>query len=173
LRGHSGNSNELPFTMRNMQRRMTVMAPLLAVLSLCSCHHGNVILILDEQWSVKQAEADCRSRSREGVPPCAVDPFIEIRNSEVQISRAFKVDPECKGITLVTLNISDSPRRLNSMRTWWLFLELSRGGDPDERRFTVSQTEDPHRPYSTTGQGQPDFIAETSCKFVRGKIGRP
>jgi hypothetical protein len=144
---------------------------LLALFSLCGCKtRENAILVLDEQWSEKKAEADCQSQPREGVSPCIGDPAVELRNFEAQISRAFRVDPACNGITLVTLNVSDNPRRLGSRRTWWLFLELSPGGGPNKRRFSVTRTDDPQA-NPLTGNGEANFIAEISCKFVSGRIG--
>jgi hypothetical protein len=125
-------------------------------------------LVLDEQWSFKQAVVDCQSRSHEGVPPCTADPIAEIRDSEAQISRAFKLDPACGGMTLVTLNASDHPEGLNSRDTWWLFVELIRSNEPNERRrFTVSHTDDPHGAGGKTGLGEPNFIVASSCKFAR------
>jgi hypothetical protein len=64
---------------------------------------------------------------------------------------------------------------LDSGRTWWLFLELSRGGGPGERRFTVSNTEDLHAfgAQRLEGVGQANLISESACKFVKGKIGMP
>jgi hypothetical protein len=163
------------------QARIAIAMLLLGLFSLCGCTRKNAILVLDEQWSVKQAEADCQSRSREGVPLCTVDPAAQIRNSEAQIADAFRSEPECSGITLVTLNVSDNPRRLNSMHTWRLFLELSRGGGVDaqrymvERRFTVTNGRNPDDPHAggLRGQGEAKLIAATSCEFVRGKIGLP
>ena len=144
---------------------------LLGIFSLCGCKtRENAILVLDEQWSEKKAEADCPSSPREGVSPCTGDPVVELRNFGTQISHAFRVDPACRGITLVTLNVSDDPRRLRSRRTWWLFLELSPGGGPNKRRFSVTRTEDPHA-NPLTGNGEANFIAETSCKFVEGRVG--
>jgi hypothetical protein len=143
---------------------------LLALFSLCSCKaRENAILVLDEQLSEKKAEVDCQSQPREGVSPCIGDPAVELRNFEAQISRAFRVDPACSGITLVTLNVSDNPRRLGSRRTWWLFLELSPGGGPNKRRFSVTRTDDPQA-NPLTGNGEAKFIAEISCKFVKGRV---
>jgi hypothetical protein len=158
--------------MRNMRIiKTTVAMLLLGFFSLCGCKiRENAILVLDEQWSAKKAEADCQSPPRESVPPCTGDPAVELRNFEAQISRAFRVDPACSGITLVTLNVSDHPRRLRSRRTWWLFLELIPGGGPNKRRFSVSRTEDP-KANPLRGQGEANLIAETSCKFVQGRVG--
>jgi hypothetical protein len=144
---------------------------LLGPFSLCGCKaRENAILVLDEQWSEKKAEGDCQSSSREGVSPCTGDPAVELRNFEAQISRAFSVDPACSGITLVTLNVSNNPRRLRSRRTWWLFLEPSPGGGPNKRRFSVSRTEDP-QVNPLRGNGEANFVAETTCKFVQGRVG--
>jgi hypothetical protein len=144
---------------------------LLGFFSLCGCRsRENAILVLDEQWSEKNAEADCQSPPREGVSPCTGDPAVELRNFEAQFSHAFRVDPACRGITLVTLNVSDNPRRLRSRRTWWLFLEPSPDGGPNKRRFSVTRNED-QQANPLTGNGEANFIAEISCKFVKGRVG--
>jgi hypothetical protein len=141
---------------------------LLALSSLWGCNRGrNTVVVLDDQWAVKKAEADCKSRQREGVPPCAGDPVVMIRDLEVQTARAFKLDAACRGMTLVTLNASENPSQLNSRHTWWLFLELMRSNMPNELRYTVSYTQDPHRSGSTSGQGEPDSIVREFCNFVR------
>jgi hypothetical protein len=148
-------------------RRKTAITILLCLFSLCACNtRENTIVVLDEQWSVKQAEADCRSRSREGVPPCTDDPGLMIRGLESQTTRAFKLDAGCRGMTLVTLNVSDHPSQLNSRHTWWLFLELMRSNIPNELRYTVSPAQDPHRSGSTIGQGKPNSIVGEFCDFV-------
>ena len=154
-----------------MHVKTTITMLLLGLFSLCGCKtRENSILVLDEQWSEKKAEADCRSPSGEGVSACTGDPAVELRNFEAQISHAFRANPACSGITLVTLNVSDNPRRLRSRRAWWLFLELSPGGGPSKRRFSVTRTEDPQA-NPLTGNGEPNFIAEISCKFVKGRVG--
>jgi hypothetical protein len=154
-------------TIRDMRLRTPTMMPLLGVFLLCGCTREKAILVLDEQWSEKQAAADCRSRSGEGVPPCADDPALMIREFETQTSRAFKLSAACRGMTLVTLNASDNPSQLNSRHTWWLFLELMRSNVPNELRYTVSRTQDPHRSGSATGQGEPDSIVQQFCDFVQ------
>lgn len=110
---------------------------LLALSSLCGCSRGrNAVVVLDDQWAVKQAEADCKSRQREGVPPCTSDPVVMISEFEAQTARAFK---------------RENPSQLNSMHTWWLFLELMRSNMQNQLRYTVSYTQDPHRSGSTSG----------------------
>jgi hypothetical protein len=154
-----------------MRIKTTVTMLLLGLFSLCGCKtRENAILVLDEQWSEKKAEADCQSPPREGISRCTGDPAVELRDFEAQISRALRVDPACSGITLVTLNVSDNPRRLRSRRTWWLFLELSPGGGPNKRRFSVTRTDDPQA-NPLTGNGEAKFVAEISCKFVKGRVG--
>jgi hypothetical protein len=140
---------------------------LLGLFFLCACNtRENTIVVLDEQWSVKQAELDCQSRSREGVPPCTDDPGHMITDLEGQTSAAFKLNAACRGMTLVTLNVSDHRSQLNSRHTWWLFLELMRSNIPGELRYTVSRTQDPHGSISTRGQGKPDSAAGQLCDFV-------
>jgi hypothetical protein len=112
-----------------------------------------------------QAIADCQSRAEEGVPTCTINPIADIRSFEAELVQAFKTEPSCRDLTLVTLNASHNQRLLNSRRTWWLFLELSRGLGAEEKRFTVSDTDDPHG--SLTGQGKADFTAKSTCDFVR------
>jgi hypothetical protein len=154
-----------------MRMKIAVTSVLFALTLLCGCERGNAILVLDEQWSLKQAQADCQSRSSEGVPPCTVDPIIEIRSSEAQISGAFRVEPACHGITLVTLNVSDDPHQLNSRHTRWLFVELIRTNRPnDGLRFTITRSDNPRARASITGQGQPKSITKTSCDAVRGML---
>lgn len=127
----------------------------------------NAILVLNEQGSIHQAIADCKSRAAEGVPVCTSDPSMEIRDFEAQLLQAFRAEPLCNDVTLVTLNASHDQQVLNSRRTSWLFLELSRGLGPEEKRFTVSDTDDPHAHGVVTGQGKADFIAKSVCDFVR------
>lgn len=158
-------------TMRNM-RAKALGTVLLAVMSLCGCkERRNAVVILNEQWSVNQAANDCQSRAWEGAPSCAADPRAEIVASDVQLAKAFAAAPACSGLTLLTLNISDHQRPLNSRRTWWLFLELNRGGGSDERRFTVSRSDDPSARGALTGQGKIESIASSACDFVRGRRG--
>ena len=161
LRTHVYNEN-------NMRRQAAVT--LLFVLSaLSGCKSGkNALIVLDHQWAVKQAQTDCQSRQREGMPPCTADPAIMIRDLEAQTAAAFSSNASCKGMTLVTLNSSEDASQLDSRQTWWLFLELLRSNNmPNELRYTVSQSEDPRRPGSATGQGEPSSIASEFCSFVR------
>lgn len=153
-----------------MRLRILGSILLVFVIGLFGCkQRKNAIVVLNEQWSVNQAIADCQSRAVEGVPACTIDPSAEIRSFEAQLLQAFKTEPLCSELTLVTLNASHDQRALNSRRTWWLFLELSRGLGSDEKRFTVSRTDDPHPHYShsLTGQRKADFTAKSACDFVR------
>jgi hypothetical protein len=163
----ANNPQELTSTIRNVRIRTAMTMLLLGLSSHCGCTRENAILVLDEQWSERRAEADCQSRSREGVPPCTDDPVLMIRDFEAQTSRAFKLNAACNGITLVTLNASDHPSQLNSRHTWWLFLELMRSNMPNELRYTVSRTQDPHISGSATGQGEPNSIVREFCNFVQ------
>ena len=122
---------------------------------------------MNEQWSVTQAITDCGSRAAEGVPVCTTDPSLDIRNFEAQFLQAFKAEPLCSDVTLVTLNASHDQRVLNSRHTSWLFLELSRGLGPEEKRFTLLDTDDPHAGGGVTGQGKVAFVAKSACDFVR------
>jgi hypothetical protein len=97
---------------------------------------------LNEQWSINQAITDCKSRATAGVPACAVDPSEDIRDFEAKFLQAFKAEPLCSEVTLVTLNASHNQWVLNSRRTSWLFLELSRGLGAEEKRFTVTDSGD-------------------------------
>jgi hypothetical protein len=147
--------------------RNAALLPLL-LLFLCGCNRGrNAVVVLDDQWAVKQAQADCQSRQREGVPQCANDPVATIRDFEVQTARAFQISPACKGMTLVTLNSSENPSQLSSRHRWWLFLELMRSNVPDGLRYTVALSHDPHGAGSASGQGQPDSIVREFCAFVQ------
>ncbi len=149
--------------------RKAAITMLLGLFSLCGCNtRENTVVVLDEQWSVKQAEVDCQSRSREGVPPCTDDPGHMIKDLEAQTSEAFQANAACRGMTLVTLNVSDHPSQLSSRHTWWLFLELMRSNIPGELRYTVSKTQDSRRSGSTTasGQGKPNSIVGEFCGFV-------
>src|ERR1700689_126428 len=137
-----------------MHVRRTITMLLLGLFTLCGCKsRENSILILDEQWSEKKAEADCQSPAGGGVSACTGDTAVELRNFEAQISHAFRANPACGGITLVTLNVSDNPRRLRSRRAWWLFLEPTLGGAPNKRRFSVPRPEDPQA-NPLTGNGE-------------------
>src|SRR6266536_1603160 len=122
-------------------RNIVMVALLISLLALgfygCK-RRGKANLIFDEQWSVEQAENDCKSRLQDGLPPCSKQPATEIRNSELALSDAFRSDPECAGIALLTLNASTGTSYGSSDNTWWLFLELSRGLD-DQKRWTVTQ----------------------------------
>ena len=153
--------------------RVTILgAMLLAVIGLCGCkERRNAVLILNEQWSTNQAVTDCQAPGWNAVPGCASDPRAAIVNSDAQLAKAFASEHSCNGLTLLTLNVSDHQRPLNSRRTWWLFLQLSGTGDPDERRFTVSRSDDPSAPRVLTGQGKIDVIARSACEFVRGRTG--
>ena len=116
----------------------------------------------------EEAQNDCQSRQRQGVPLCSGDPTSMIRDLELQTTQAFKGNSACNGLTLVTLNVSEDPSRLNSRNTWWLFLELMRSNEgPNELRYTVSSDHDPHRLQSVKGQGRPDSIVWEFCSFVR------
>jgi hypothetical protein len=151
----------------DMRLRTALTLLLLTLSLLCGCKRGrNIIVVLDDQWAVKQAQADCDSRQREGVPPCTSDPILMIRDLETQTASAFKRDAACRGMTLVTLNVSDNPSRLNSWHTWWLFLELMRSNVPNELRYRVSSTEDPHGPNSVSGQGEPNSAVQQFCTLV-------
>lgn len=142
------------------------MLPLL--LTLCGCYRGrNAVVVLDDQWAVKQAQGDCQSRKYEGVPLCTNDPVVAIRDFEAQTARAFQLSPACKGMTLITLNSSENPSRLDSRYTWWLLLEVVRSNVPDGLRYTVARGHDRHRTGSASGQGQPDSIVREFCAFVQ------
>ena len=152
-----------------MRREAALLA--LLVLMLCwvfGCEQkAKAVIVLDDQWAVKQAQADCRSRQPEGVPQCAGDPVVMVRDFEAQTARAFQTNLKCRGITLVTLNSSDDPSQLNSNHTWWLFIELMRSNVAGELRYTVARSHDPHSHGSDTGQGVPDSIVGGFCSFVR------
>jgi len=143
-------------------------AALVLLLLLCGCYRGrNAIILIDDQWAVKQAQADCQSRKREGVPLCTNDPVATIRDFEAQTVRAFQLSPACTGMTLITLNSSENPSRLDSRYTWWLFLEVVRSNVPDGLRYTVARGHDQHRTGSASGQGQPDATVREFCAFVQ------
>lgn len=155
-------------------RTRTLGTMLLVVLGLSGCkERSNAVLILNEQWSVNKAIADCQSRAQEGVPVCTTDPSPEIKQADALFAKAFELEPGCNGLTLLTLNVSDHQRPLNSRRNWWLFLELKPGLGPEERRFTVTGTDDPDARDKLTGQGKMDFIAKSACDFVQGRTGTP
>lgn len=166
---YANHQQELTPTIRDMERK-TVLASLL-VLSLCSLfgckHRTSAMIVLDDQWAVKQAQADCRSRQQEGIPTCDGDPVVMIRNFEAQTVRAFQANPECRSITLVTLNASDDSAQLNSRHTWWLFLELMRSNVAGELRYTVGRSHDPSTHGTETAQGVPDSTVGGLCSFVR------
>ena len=145
---------------------------LLAVLGLCGCkERRNAVVIVNEQWSLNQAVTDCQAPGWNAVPGCASDPRKAIVDSDAQLAKAFASEPSCSGLTLLTLNVSDHQRPLNSRRTWWVFLQLSGSGDASERRFTVSRSDDPSARGAFTGQGKIDLIARSACDFVRGRSG--
>jgi hypothetical protein len=153
-------------------RTRTLGAVLLVVVCMCGCkERRNAVLILNEQWSVNQTTADCQTMARQEGPKCSADPRIAIRDSDAQLANAFETEPECNGLTLLTLNVSDHQRPLNSRRNWWLFLELSPSAGSEERRFTVSRSDDPGAPGGLTGQGNMGTIAKDACDFVRGGRG--
>jgi hypothetical protein len=153
-------------------RTRTLAAVLLVVMVMCGCkERRNAVLILNEQWSVNQATDVCQTLARQEGPKCSADPRIAIRESDAQLANAFETEPECNGLTLLTLNVSDHQRPLNSRRNWWLFLELSPSAGSEERRFTVSRSDDPGAPGGLTGQGNMGTIAKDVCDFVRGGRG--
>src|SRR5437879_4801195 len=90
-----------------------------------------------------------------------------IRDLEAQTSHAFRLNAACRGMTLVTLNVSENPSQLSSRHTWWLFLELMRSNMPNELRYTVSHSEDQDRSGSASGQGKPDSIVREFCDFIK------
>jgi hypothetical protein len=129
--------------------------------------------VLNEQWSINQAAADCKSRAAEGVPACTVDPSEDIKKFEAQFVQAFRAEPQCSEVTLVTLNASHDQRVLNARRTSWLFLELSRGLGPEEKRFALVNTNDPYAHGKLTGQSEAEHIAKVACDFVRNGLPPP
>lgn len=152
----------------NMRLRTLTCILLWLFITLCACTpRKDGVLVLNEQRSINQAIADCKSRAAEGVPACTVDPSEDIKNFEAKFLQAFRAEPLCSEVTLVTLNASHNQRVLDSRRTSWLFLELSRGLGPEEKRFTVSDTDDPHAHGPVTSQGEAEFIAKNACDFVR------
>jgi len=152
-----------------MERKAALLALLFLMLcSLSGCkQRTKALIVLDDQWAVQQAQADCRSRQQEGVALCAGDPAVMIKDLEAQTARAFQTNPECRGIAFATLNASDDPSQLNSRRTWWLFLELTRSNVAGQLRYTLASSHDPHAHGSETGQGVPDSIVGGFCTFVR------
>jgi len=151
-------------------RKPVALIPLLFALSgLLGCDPGkNAVVVLDDQWAVKQAHADCQSRLRDGVPLCTGDPTAMIRDLEARTIQSFKMSTACHGLTLVTLNVSEDPSRVNSRHTRWLFLELIRSNMPDENelRYTVSDTQEGYES-GTKGQGKADSIAAQFCDVIR------
>ncbi|MGB8886294.1 MAG: hypothetical protein WCC87_06190 [Candidatus Korobacteraceae bacterium] len=151
-------------------RTRTLGAVLLVVVCMCGCkERKNAVLILNEQWSVNQAVSDCETLSRQEGPKCTADPRIAIRDSDAELANAFETEPACSGLTLMTLNVSEHQRPLNSRRNWWLFLELSPIAASDERRFTVSRSDDPSAPGAVRGQGTMKVIAKNACDFISGR----
>jgi hypothetical protein len=151
-----------------MEKRAALAALILSLCSLFACKHGTKsVVVLDDQWAVKQAQLDCQSRQQEGLAPCADDPVVMIRDLEAKTVQAFRMSKECRGITFVTLNTSDHPSELSSIHTWWLFLELMRSNVVGELRYTVARSHDPHTHGSATGQGVPDSIVNELCSFVQ------
>jgi hypothetical protein len=145
---------------------------LLLVAALFACNkRTNEVLVINEPWSVQRAEADCKSRAAIGIPLCKGSPENEIRSYSAEISDAFKSDPACTGITLLTLSPDSS--QVMSHGSWWLFLELSRGEEDRLVRYTVSRSNDPDAPYSLAGNVDTRQAASAACKFIRGKIGAP
>jgi hypothetical protein len=147
-------------------RKRTAVTILLGLSFLGGCNTHPVIIVHD-QWAVKQGQADCESRPAEGVPRCSGDPVLTIRDFEAQISRAFQLDAACKGMRLVILDASEAPSQTNARNTWWLFLELSRSNRPNELRYTVSRNDNPHSAGIATGHGEPNSVVPLFCKFVR------
>ena len=161
---------------RAMRRWQNVMEVTLLTLvlasTLCGCWtKTKSALILDEQWSVQQAKTDCESRIQLAVPRCSGDPAVEIRNFEVEIHDAFKSDPKCSGIVLLTLNVSNGEPRLSSGDARWLFLEPARGLDR-EKRWKATRSHNPSEHGSLTGVGEAKQVAHDSCRFVRGEFWR-
>jgi hypothetical protein len=157
-----------------MRLRTLTCVLLSSIVTLFACRsRKDSLLILNEQWSINQAIADCKSRATEGVPACAVDPTEDIKNFEVQLLQAFRANPRCSEVTLVTLNASHAERVLKSRRTSWLFLELSRGLGPEEKRFTLLDTDDPHAHGGATGQGKAESVAKSACDFARNGPSPP
>jgi len=150
-----------------MRKPAAVIPLLLTLAGLWGCNPGrNAVIVLDEQMAVKQAQADCDSRQRIGVPLCSGDPTAMIRDLELRTIQGFKRSTVCSGLTLVTLNVSEDRSRMDSRHTWWLFIELMRSNMPtNEVRFTVSKTRDGTS--GLKGQGAPDAIASSFCDFVR------
>ncbi len=154
--------------MHNMRLRTLTCALLWLFGTLCACApRKDGVLVLNEQWSINQAIGDCKSRATDGVPACTVDPSEDIKNFEAKFVQAFRAEPLCDEVTLVTLNASHNQQVLNSRRTSWLFLELSLGLGAEEKRFTVSDRDDFQAHGRLTGQDKADFIAKSACNFVR------
>ena len=120
-------------------RTRTLGTMLLLVLGLSGCkERSNAVLILNEQWSVNKAIADCQSRAQEGVPVCTTDPSPEIKQADALFAKAFESSPAAMDSRCSPLMSPDDQRPLNSRRNWWLFLALKPGLGPEERRFTVT-----------------------------------
>src|SRR4051812_13864296 len=101
-----------------MRKPVAVIPLLFTLAGLLGCNPGkNAVVVLDEQWAVKQAQADCESRQRIGVPLCSGDPTAMIRDLELQTIQGFKGNTACNGLTLVTLNVSEDRFRLDSRHT--------------------------------------------------------
>jgi len=59
-------------------RARSLVVVLLVVVGLCGCkERKNAVLILNEQWSVNQAMADCQTRARQEGPTCTTDPGLK------------------------------------------------------------------------------------------------
>jgi hypothetical protein len=161
---------------RSRSRKETMSARclgLLLVVGLFACSkRTNEILVINEPWNFEQAKADCESRAAIGVPLCNGSAASEIRTAEAEISDAFRADPSCSGISLVTLNVSTSASRVAPPDSWWLFLELNRGQD-QWMRWIVAHKDKPDARYSLTGNGGARQAAHDACRFIRGEIGAP
>jgi hypothetical protein len=168
IRGFYANYRARCWLYNANMRLRTIACALLWFVTLCACtpRKGRV-LVLNEQWSIDQAITDCKSRATERVPACTVDPREDIRNFEAKFQQAFDAEPLCSDVALVTINVAHNQRVLNSRRTSWLFLELSRGLGSEEKRFTVSDSDDPHAHGPVTGQGKAQLIAKNACDFAR------
>ena len=163
LRGETGQAR--PRILKDVASRILLLA---AIFALCACKgRTDALVVLDDEWAVKQAIADCQSRKSNGVPVCVGDPTADIRELEAQTVRAFKTAPECRGMELLILNGSRNPSRVNARNTWWLFLEFVRSNVPDGLRYVVVNRHDPDAGGSMRGQGHPDSIVREFCPFVR------
>jgi len=164
-----------------LNRRQTWATPpikssipiLLLSIGMFGCRNRvNEMLVINEQSSVEQAVADCESRASAGIPRCLYAPADEIRRREAGITDAFRSDPACSGITLLTLNISSHASRVTSSDSWWLFLEPSRELGK-ETRWRVTHGDSPSAHYSLTGNSDAKQIAHDACRFIRGETGAP